>query len=112
MVPALSPDTVTDVAGGDPVTVVAVFAVVPTNGVTVYLVMVLPPLFGAVQVTDAEELWAVATTLVAVPDNSNGVSFIVPLPKSCNFEVGYNQWLWGRSARRYREPFLSLGTRF
>jgi len=41
-----------------------------------------------------------------------GVSFIVPLPKSCNFEVGYNQWLWGRSARRYREPFLSLGTRF
>jgi hypothetical protein len=52
----LSPDTVTDVAGGDPVTVVAVCAVVPMNGVTVYLVRVLPPLFGAVQETAAEEL--------------------------------------------------------
>jgi hypothetical protein len=41
-----------------------------------------------------------------------GVSFIVPLPRHCNFEIGYNQWLWGRSARQYREPFLSLGTRF
>jgi hypothetical protein len=35
VVPALSPDTVTDVAGGDPVTVVAACAVVPMYGVTV-----------------------------------------------------------------------------
>ena len=74
MVPALSPDTVTDVAGGDPVTVVAVFAVVPTNGVTVYLVMVLPPLLGAVQETAAEEACAVATTFVGAAGGPAGVT--------------------------------------
>ncbi len=42
-----------------------------------------------------------------------GVSFIIPIRNSrSNFEIGYNQWLWGRSARQYREPFLSIGTRF
>ena len=70
----LSPDTVTDVPGGDPVTVVAVWAVVPMNGVTVYLVRVLPPLFGAVQETAADELWAVATTLVGAAGGPAGVT--------------------------------------
>ena len=27
-------------------------------------------------------------------------------------EAGYNQWIWGRSARKYEEPYLSLGRRF
>ena len=27
-------------------------------------------------------------------------------------EIGYNQWVWGRSARRYKEPFISLGRSF
>jgi hypothetical protein len=27
-------------------------------------------------------------------------------------EVGYNQWVWGVSARRYREPYLSIGHNF
>ena len=27
-------------------------------------------------------------------------------------EVGYNQWVWGRSARRYKEPFLAIGRKF
>jgi hypothetical protein len=41
-----------------------------------------------------------------------GVGFIVPLRGRTDLEVGYNQWLWGESARRYREPYLSVGTRF
>ena len=43
-----------------------------------------------------------------------GISFIAPLGRSgkTNLEAGYNQWVWGISARRYREPFLSLGYRF
>jgi hypothetical protein len=43
-----------------------------------------------------------------------GVSVIVPLAPShgLSLEAGYNQWLWGISARRYREPFLSVGVRF
>ena len=27
-------------------------------------------------------------------------------------EGGWNQWVWGRSARKYTEPFLSVGRRF
>lgn len=27
-------------------------------------------------------------------------------------EAGYNQWVWGISARRYREPYLSIGRNF
>jgi hypothetical protein len=27
-------------------------------------------------------------------------------------EIGYNQWVWGVSARRYREPYLSVGHNF
>lgn len=27
-------------------------------------------------------------------------------------EVGFNQWIWGRSARKYEEPYLSMGRRF
>jgi hypothetical protein len=42
-----------------------------------------------------------------------GVSLIAPLNgRGLDLEVGYNQWLWGKSARRYREPFVSLGWRF
>jgi hypothetical protein len=70
----LSPDTVTDVAGGDPVTVVAVCAVVPMNGVTVYLVRGLPPVLGAVQETAAEEACAVASTLVGAAGGPAGVT--------------------------------------
>ena len=27
-------------------------------------------------------------------------------------EAGWNQWIWGRSARKYEEPYLSMGRRF
>lgn len=27
-------------------------------------------------------------------------------------EVGFNEWVWGRSARKYEEPFLAIGRRF
>ncbi|HEY3175795.1 MAG TPA: hypothetical protein VGK94_08555 [Candidatus Polarisedimenticolia bacterium] len=27
-------------------------------------------------------------------------------------ELGYNHWLWGRSTRKYEEPYISLGRRF
>lgn len=27
-------------------------------------------------------------------------------------EVGFSQWVWGRSARKYEEPYLSFGRRF
>ena len=55
VVPAERPDTVTEVGGGDPETVVGVWAVDPMNGVTVYMVSGLPPLAGAVHETAAEE---------------------------------------------------------
>jgi hypothetical protein len=43
-----------------------------------------------------------------------GVGLIVPLVprKGIDVEIGYNQWLWGISARRYREPYVSLGWQF
>jgi hypothetical protein len=41
-----------------------------------------------------------------------GVSLIVPLRGNVDAEIGYSQWLWGESARRYREPYVSLGYRF
>lgn len=27
-------------------------------------------------------------------------------------EIGFNQWVWGRSARKYEEPYLAVGRRF
>lgn len=27
-------------------------------------------------------------------------------------EAGFNQWIWGRSARKYEEPYLAVGRRF
>ena len=63
--PLVSPVTVVEVAGGLPVTVTGVCAVEPMYGVTVYLVMALPPLLdGAVQLTVADPLPAVAVTPV------------------------------------------------
>jgi len=41
-----------------------------------------------------------------------GVALIVPVRGLADLEVGYNQWLWGKSARRYREPYVSVGRRF
>jgi hypothetical protein len=42
-----------------------------------------------------------------------GVAVLVPLNwRGLDLEAGYNQWIWGISARRYREPYLSLGYRF
>ena len=53
-----------EVAGGLPDTVTGVCAAEPTYGVTVYLVITLPPLLGAVQITVAEALPPVADTPV------------------------------------------------
>jgi hypothetical protein len=63
-VPLVRPGIVTPVDGGDPVTSVEGCAVVPINGVTVYLVRALPPFAGTVQLTVAEALPAVADTFV------------------------------------------------
>lgn len=43
-----------------------------------------------------------------------GVGLIIPVVPSrgLDLEVGYNQWIWGVSARRYREPYVSMGYRF
>lgn len=43
-----------------------------------------------------------------------GVSWIVPFgrDKQWSAEVGYNHWLYGRSARQYTEPYVSIGRRF
>lgn len=43
-----------------------------------------------------------------------GASGIVPFgsKKEWSVELGYNQWVWGISARRYKEPFVSLGRSF
>lgn len=43
-----------------------------------------------------------------------GASVILPFGRGgeWNAELGYNQWVWGRSARQYDEPFLSIGRRF
>jgi hypothetical protein len=43
-----------------------------------------------------------------------GASAILPFGshKEWSAEVGYNQWVWGRSARRYKEPFISVGRSF
>ena len=65
--PLVSPVTVVEVAGGLPDTVTGVCAADPIYGVTVYLVIALPPLFGAVQLTDADPLPAVADTPVGAP---------------------------------------------
>ena len=63
----VSPVTVAVVAGGLPDTVIGVCAAEPIYGVTVYLVIALPPLLGAVQLTDADPLPAVADTPVGAP---------------------------------------------
>jgi hypothetical protein len=43
-----------------------------------------------------------------------GGSAIFPFgsKKQWSAEIGYNQWVWGRSARRYKEPFVSVGRSF
>lgn len=42
------------------------------------------------------------------------ISLLVPVGPGglFNLEVGYGQWLWGRSARQYEEPFVSISRRF
>jgi hypothetical protein len=75
VVPLVSPLTVVDVAGGVPVTVTGVCALEPMNGVTVYFVIALPPVFdGTVQLTVAEPLPAVAVTPVGGPGSAFGVT--------------------------------------
>ncbi len=42
-----------------------------------------------------------------------GAGLIVPLWNTrTTLELGYNQWIWGQSARQYDEPYLSLGYLF
>jgi hypothetical protein len=42
-----------------------------------------------------------------------GIGFLVPFRANhWTAEVGYNAWVWGESARRYREPYLSVNRRF
>ena len=62
------------VAGGFPVIVVAVCAVVPMNGVIVYEVIPLPLLAGAVHDTVAEVLPGVPVTPVGAPGTVAGVT--------------------------------------
>ena len=69
--PGVRPETVLLVAGGEPVTVVAVWAVDPMYGVILYDVAG-PPLDGAVQDTFADAEPAVAVTPVGVPGAAAG----------------------------------------
>jgi hypothetical protein len=40
-------------------------------------------------------------------------SVLVPIAKTgWSLDLGYGHWLWGHSARRYREPYLSIGRGF
>jgi len=43
-----------------------------------------------------------------------GGGIIVPIGPGgrWNVEVGYNKWIWGRSARTYQEPYFSIGYGF
>ncbi len=43
-----------------------------------------------------------------------GASWLVPFGRRDTWyaEVGYNQWVWGRSSRIYKEPFFSLDRRY
>ena len=41
-----------------------------------------------------------------------GIALIMPVANRTSIEAGYNQWVWGKSARRYREPYLSVGYGF
>jgi hypothetical protein len=42
-----------------------------------------------------------------------GVGFLQPLAHGRYYlELGYNQWVWGKSARRYKEPYISINRRF
>lgn len=40
-----------------------------------------------------------------------GVALYLPFGREQGWglEAGFNQWIWGRSARRYQEPYLSIG---
>jgi hypothetical protein len=74
VVPSVSPVTATLVEGGLPLTAVGACAVVPMYGVTVYRVIGLPPLDGAVQLTTAEPLPGVAVTPVGAEGRVAGVT--------------------------------------
>jgi hypothetical protein len=63
----VSPVTVVEVAGGLPDTVTGVCAADPMYGVTVSLVIGLPPLDGAAQLTVADAFPPVADTPVGAP---------------------------------------------
>lgn len=40
-------------------------------------------------------------------------AWLVPLGRSgWAAEIGYGRWVWGRSARRYNEPYVSIGRSF
>ena len=43
-----------------------------------------------------------------------GGGVIVPIGpgRRWNVELGYNKWIWGRSARTYQEPYFSIGYGF
>jgi len=73
-VPLVSPVTDDVVTGGFPVTVRGGCAVVPMNGVIVYEEIPLPPFAGAVHVTVAEALPAVAVTPVGAAGTVAGVT--------------------------------------
>ncbi|NUO81347.1 hypothetical protein HUU05_14815 [candidate division KSB1 bacterium] len=37
------------------------------------------------------------------------LALLVPINERFMAQVGYGQWVWGRGARQYKEPFVSLG---
>jgi hypothetical protein len=71
VVPFVSPVTVSLVGAGEPETVVVGCAVDPMKGVMTYEVTA-PPELGALQLSPAEALPAVATTLVGCPGDVAG----------------------------------------
>lgn len=42
-----------------------------------------------------------------------GAAWMVPLGRTrWTAEIGYGRWIWGRSARRYNEPYVAVGRSF
>jgi len=43
-----------------------------------------------------------------------GAALFFDLGKSRKWwgEAGYNHWIWGESARQYREPYFGFGRRY
>ena len=61
---------------------------------------------------DPEKLRWLNQHYIKLADNSRLEGLMLCPVDHWLVEIGYDQWLWGRGARRYREPFVSMGYGF